>query len=91
MALPQPIPYDAESKLKEWESVPLFMKDLPKEGESDQALDAIQALVYDGTPDGKKTLNDQTFTLTLTQRKKSPLISKSKGMITSRESDIEML
>ncbi|KAG8821778.1 hypothetical protein FRC19_007258 [Serendipita sp. 401] len=50
--LPQPAPYDEQAKLKEMDSVPLFMRDLPKDSEEQsEALEALQALVYDGTPD----------------------------------------
>ncbi|KAG8807622.1 hypothetical protein FRC17_004379 [Serendipita sp. 399] len=50
--LPQPAPYDEHAKLKEMDSVPLFMKNLPSDAsEQSDALEALQALVYDGTPD----------------------------------------
>lgn len=45
-----------ENTLKSWESVPLFMKGMPTEGdgetdESQAAIEAIQSLAFDGTPD----------------------------------------
>lgn len=52
MSFPQPLAYDVEQKLRDMDSVPLFMKGLPTEGEQSEALEALQALVYDGTPDG---------------------------------------
>ncbi|KAF9246923.1 40S ribosomal protein S7 [Melanogaster broomeanus] len=48
---PQPAQSDFEEKLKSLESLPLFMKSLPSEDPSDVALQALQSLVYDGTPD----------------------------------------
>jgi hypothetical protein len=52
-SLPQPANYDATSKLKEMDSVPLFMKSLPDDPDQpNDALEALQALVHEGTPDG---------------------------------------
>lgn len=47
-------PRDLESTLKSWDSVPLFMKDLPSDSTDDTsaaALEALQSLAFDGTPD----------------------------------------
>ncbi|CDU26178.1 related to CNS1-cyclophilin seven suppressor [Sporisorium scitamineum] len=46
-------PRDLESTLKSWDSVPLFMKDLPTSSDpgTDTALEALQSLTFDGTPD----------------------------------------
>ncbi|CBQ73501.1 related to CNS1-cyclophilin seven suppressor [Sporisorium reilianum SRZ2] len=44
-------PRDLESTLKSWDSVPLFMKDLPSDDTADPALEALQSLAFDGTPD----------------------------------------
>ncbi|CCA67784.1 related to CNS1-cyclophilin seven suppressor [Serendipita indica DSM 11827] len=50
---PKQAEYDVQQKLKEMDSVPLFMKTLPSDGEeAGEALEALQALVHDGTPDG---------------------------------------
>ena len=38
-----------EDKMKELDSVPLFMRDLPTE--ENTALEALQTLAYDGPPD----------------------------------------
>ena len=52
-SLPQPANYDATSKLKEMDSVPLFMKSLPDDPDQpNDAVEALQALVHEGTPDG---------------------------------------
>lgn len=42
----------AEEALAAFDSVPLFMKSLPEDGLGDVAMDALQSLVYEGTPDG---------------------------------------
>lgn len=53
-AHPQPPKYDIQSKLKEMDSVPLFMKSMPDDPDQpNDAVDALQALVHEGTPDGK--------------------------------------
>lgn len=39
-----------EEKMKEFDTVPLFMRDLPKQ--ENTAFEALQSLVYDGPPDG---------------------------------------
>lgn len=47
-------PRDLESTLKSWDSVPLFMKDLgsgSSEAANDTALEALQSLAFDGSPD----------------------------------------
>ncbi|TPX40162.1 hypothetical protein SeMB42_g03936 [Synchytrium endobioticum] len=43
-------PRDFESKLKELQNTPLFMTHLPKDPQNNPAFEAIQALVYDGSP-----------------------------------------
>lgn len=50
MALPEARSYD--EVLKEFDSVPLFMRSLPDEGVDDVAITALQSLAHDGTPDG---------------------------------------
>ncbi|PWZ03837.1 TPR-like protein [Testicularia cyperi] len=43
-----------DETLKSWDSVPLFMKDLPEDGgdsDTQAALEALQSLAFDGTPD----------------------------------------
>lgn len=49
-ALPQPASID--ETLASFDSVPLFMKSLPQDDTDNEALDALQSLVFDGTPDG---------------------------------------
>jgi hypothetical protein len=39
-----------EDFLKDMDSIPLFMKDMPSEMST--ATEALQALAYDGTPEG---------------------------------------
>ena len=43
---------DLQSKLKELEDTPIFMSRLPKDGQENIAFEAMQALVYDGSPEG---------------------------------------
>lgn len=52
MTFPQPISFD--EKMKEWDSVPLFMQSLPGPDEEvdDTAISALQSLAHEGTPDG---------------------------------------
>ena len=52
MTLPEPA--STEKKLKEFDSVPLFMRSLPEPGEltDDTAISALQSLIHEGTPDG---------------------------------------
>jgi small subunit ribosomal protein S7e len=52
MAAPQPQPAAIDDKLAAFDSVPLFMKSLPQEGTDDVTLDALQSLVFDGSPNG---------------------------------------
>ena len=50
-----PLPLSSEildSKLAEFDNVPLFMKTLPDDVTDDPALSALQNLAYEGTPDG---------------------------------------
>ncbi|EGO01608.1 hypothetical protein SERLA73DRAFT_85379 [Serpula lacrymans var. lacrymans S7.3] len=47
--LPQPVSVD--DKLAAFDSIPLFMKSLPTEDTTDVALEALQSLVHEGTPD----------------------------------------
>ena len=52
---PQPLSdEDVSKRLAEFDSIPLFMKSLPAEEETDNiALAALQSLVHEGTPDGR--------------------------------------
>jgi small subunit ribosomal protein S7e len=51
---PQPLPKATfEEKLKEFDSIPLFMKSLPEEETDDPTIAALQALAHEGTPDGR--------------------------------------
>lgn len=49
-----PDPASSYEKLKEFDSVPLFMRSLPDDldDNDDVAVSALQSLVHDGTPDG---------------------------------------
>ena len=49
---PQPAQVDFEETLASLESLPLFMRALPSEDSGDVALQALQSLAHDGTPDG---------------------------------------
>ena len=53
---PQLAPDDVQEKLAAMDNVPLFMRSLPsrdKTGAEDTvALEALQALIHEGTPDG---------------------------------------
>ncbi|KAL5508112.1 CNS1 [Sanghuangporus vaninii] len=51
MAFPQPPLF--EDKIKEWDSVPLFMQSLPGPDEDvdETAISALQSLAHEGTPD----------------------------------------
>ena len=57
MALPQPPPQQIsyEQKMKEFDSVPLFMRSLPDSEAltDDTAISALQSLAHEGTPDGE--------------------------------------
>ncbi|KAJ7228984.1 hypothetical protein GGX14DRAFT_509919 [Mycena pura] len=49
---PKPLPKATlDEKLKEFDSVPLFMKALPEEEADDPMIAALQSLAYEGTPD----------------------------------------
>lgn len=48
----QPQPADFDEKLKEFDSVPLFMRSLPEGDVDDTAISALQSLIHEGTPDG---------------------------------------
>lgn len=61
MAAPLPQPhtaYNDEEKLAAFDAHPLFMKSLPADENLDPAVQALQNLAYDGTPDGGR-LKDQ--------------------------------
>jgi tetratricopeptide (TPR) repeat protein len=45
-----PSPRNVNDLLEEFDAVPLFMRDLPEDYEDNVALQALQALAYDGTP-----------------------------------------
>lgn len=50
-----PIPewaFKGEDMEKEMNEIPLFMKNLPENIQDIPALAALQALIYDGTPEG---------------------------------------
>ncbi|KAF8211486.1 hypothetical protein K438DRAFT_1569148 [Mycena galopus ATCC 62051] len=52
MVGPQPVPkLTLEEKLKEFDSIPLFMKSLPEEETDDPTISALQALAHEGSPD----------------------------------------
>ncbi|EPQ59635.1 TPR-like protein [Gloeophyllum trabeum ATCC 11539] len=53
IAGPRPLQQDdIDRKIKEFDSVPLFMKSLPEsEDAAAPSLDALQSLIYEGTPD----------------------------------------
>ncbi len=100
-----------EEKLKSLDEVPLFMRDLPPDeagqaakgkGKEDAnaAIEALQALAFDGTPDGERergtSIGDQRksvpalLTLALiVLEKRSPRTSSRKATITSRASASE--
>lgn len=41
--------------MADFDSVPLFMRDLPGDDSGNVAIEALQALVYEGTPDGESS------------------------------------
>lgn len=41
-----------DEALAAFESIPLFMKDLPEDDIQNPTLSALQSLIYEGTPDG---------------------------------------
>jgi hypothetical protein len=41
-----------DEKLAGFDSIPLFMQQLPEGDEDNTALSALQALIHEGTPDG---------------------------------------
>lgn len=49
-----------------FDSVPLFMKSLPEDSADDVTMNALQSLVFEGTPDGEYT-DRNSFTLTYSQ------------------------
>jgi len=51
-SFPEPKPVSAEEKLREMDSVPLFMRSLPEDGADNVAINALQSLAHEGTPDG---------------------------------------
>ena len=50
--LPLPQPRSAEATLAAFDSVPLFMKSLPEDSAQNTVVEALQSLVFDGTPEG---------------------------------------
>ncbi|KIJ70455.1 hypothetical protein HYDPIDRAFT_105183 [Hydnomerulius pinastri MD-312] len=48
---PQPESVDFEDMLASFDNIPLFMKSLPEDDTDNVALQALQSLAYDGTPD----------------------------------------
>jgi hypothetical protein len=65
MAGPQPFSIDdLQAKLDSFDSIPLFMKNLPDEDPADNvSLAALQSLVHEGTPDGKCIWRYQNITI----------------------------
>jgi hypothetical protein len=57
MAVIGPEAPSLEAKLAAFNSVPLFMQQLPEGETDDAALSALQALIHDGTPDGTYCLD----------------------------------
>jgi hypothetical protein len=49
---PQPQPQPVHEKLQALDDVPLLMQSLPDAHSKNVALNALQSLAYDGTPDG---------------------------------------
>lgn len=49
-----PVAKDADAIMREIDNTPLFMQYLPKDAEDHDVLNAIQALIYDGEPEGKR-------------------------------------
>ena len=49
---PEPIPKreDIDDLMKSFDTIPLFMQDMPED--DNVAMEALQSLVHDGTPDG---------------------------------------
>lgn len=53
VAGPEPHSQETLDAIKELESVPLFMRELPKDDAGDNdALEALRTLLYDGSPTG---------------------------------------
>lgn len=50
---PAPREIDYEAALRELESHPLFMRELPDDPSSNEKLEALQSLIFDGEPDGE--------------------------------------
>ena len=50
---PEPIPKreDIDDLMKSFDTIPLFMQDMPED--DNVAMEALQSLVHDGTPDGQ--------------------------------------
>lgn len=90
MALPEPSSL-SEEKLKEYDSVTLFMRSLPEPGElsDDTAISALQSLIHEGTPDGG--VYDLLFSYLTHPIQRLPRTSRSKGTNTSKISAIERL
>ena len=47
-----PIKKDTTNLMKEIDETPLFMRSSPASIEGNDTLEALQALLYDGTPEG---------------------------------------
>ena len=50
---PEPKEIDYEAAFRDIESHPLFMRDLPDDPGSNDQLEALKSLIYDGEPDGE--------------------------------------
>jgi hypothetical protein len=49
---PAPRDIDYEAAFREFESHPLFMRDLPDDPSTNEGLQALQSLIYEEEPDG---------------------------------------
>ena len=73
---PEPPPID--EKLAALDDVPLLMQSLPDGPADNIALDALQSLAYDGTPDGGSSLCDRTYSRFRRVQQRSRRTSRSK-------------
>lgn len=63
--IPLPQPASIDEHLSSFDSIPLFMRSLPSEtttGEGATALDALQSLIHEGTPDGESCITSTVTT-----------------------------
>lgn len=85
---PQPPSVSAEDELASFDNVPLFMKSLPEDAEDNPAIEALQSLAHEGTPDGMYTTADCLETSLEKCLQRSHRISRSKEMIITKANDI---